>query len=64
MEIHPETARMLKVKDGDCVIIETPEASTRQRAKLTDEIDPRVVRVDSHWWFPEKDTKELSLGGV
>lgn len=55
---------MLKVKDGDCVIIETPEASTRQRAKLTDEIDPRVVRVDSHWWFPEKDTKELSLGGV
>ena len=64
LEIHPETALELGISDGDDVMVETPEGKIRQKAKLTDKIDPRVVHADSHWWYPEKPCKEPSLGGV
>jgi thiosulfate reductase/polysulfide reductase chain A len=54
VEIHPETAKKLKIEEGDWVWIETARGRIKQKAKLTYRIDPRVVAVDHAWWFPEK----------
>lgn len=52
--IHPETAAKLGIEDGDWVYVETRRGRIRQKAKLTEDIAPRVVGVDYAWWFPEK----------
>jgi anaerobic selenocysteine-containing dehydrogenase len=57
--IHPETAHKLGIEEGDWVYIETRRGQIRQKATLTDSIDPRVVVVDYGWWFPEKGASEL-----
>ena len=51
--IHPETANNLGIKDGDWVYIETKRGRIKQKAALTNDLDPRVVVVDYGWWFPE-----------
>lgn len=53
VEIHPETARKLGIKEMDWVWIESPRGRVRQRAKLNDGIHPRVVVAEHGWWFPE-----------
>ena len=58
-EINPKTASELGIKDGDWVYIETKRGRIRQKASLTDAIDPRVVMVDYGWWFPEKGASDL-----
>lgn len=57
--IHPLTAKSLGIREGDWVRIETRRGSIKQKAVLTDGIDPRVVIVDYDWWFPEKGASEL-----
>ena len=64
VELHPDTARQHGIEAGDWVYIETKRGVIRQRAKLSDEIDPRVVNVQSHWWFPEQPGREPWLHGV
>jgi len=64
VELHPETARPLGIEEGDWIYIETRRGVIRQRARLTDEIDPRVVNVQSHWWFPEQPAREPWLHGL
>jgi anaerobic selenocysteine-containing dehydrogenase len=54
MLIHPDTAADLGICDGDMVLIENQRGSIRQKAMLSTDIDPRVVRVAYGWWFPEK----------
>jgi anaerobic selenocysteine-containing dehydrogenase len=58
LEIHPETAGELGIKDGDWVWIESPRHRIRQRAKLTPAVHPRVVSIQGAWWFPEKEPPE------
>jgi anaerobic selenocysteine-containing dehydrogenase len=58
-EIHPETAKGLGIEDGDMVYIENKRGRIKQRAKLTDGIDPRVVGVNYAWWFPEQGIETL-----
>ena len=53
VEIHPETAAEHGIDDGDWVYIESPRGRIRQRAKLTNGIDPRVVVAEHGWWYPE-----------
>ncbi|MCR4420810.1 MAG: molybdopterin-dependent oxidoreductase [Clostridia bacterium] len=64
VEIHPETARELGISDGDWVCVETRRGAIRQRARLTLDIHPRVVNVESHWWFPEQPPEDPGLCGV
>lgn len=63
-EIHPKTAAALGIRDGDWIFIESKHGRCRQRAKLTNAIDPRVVSSQHAWWFPEKPGPEPSLFGV
>jgi anaerobic selenocysteine-containing dehydrogenase len=59
VEIHPETARELGIEEGDRVYIETKRGRIKQRALLTEGIDPRVVGVSYGWWFPEQGVESL-----
>ena len=56
IEIHPETAEELGIKDGDWVWIETPRGKGRvkQKAALTPKVHPRVICAEPFWWFPER----------
>jgi len=54
VEIHPETAKKEGIYDGDWAIIESPRGRVRQRAKLFEGIDPRVIGAEHAWWFPER----------
>ncbi len=58
VEIHPETAGRLSIREGDWVWIESPRGRIRQRARLSPGIDPRVVSVQHAWWFPEREPPE------
>ncbi len=53
VEIHPDTAEKLGIKDGQWVFIESPRGKIKQRARLTTGIDPGVVAAQYGWWFPE-----------
>jgi anaerobic selenocysteine-containing dehydrogenase len=59
INIHPETAAKLGIKEGDMVYIETKRGRIKQRATFADWLDRRVVVVDDGWWFPEKGPSEL-----
>ncbi|UCG08897.1 MAG: molybdopterin-dependent oxidoreductase, partial [Desulfobacterales bacterium] len=57
--IHPDTAGQQGIADGDRVYIETKRGRIRQKARLTKDIDPRVVGIDYGWWFPESGPQNL-----
>ena len=64
MDIHHDTAEKYGIEDGDWVWVETPKGAIRQRARVSDEIDPRVINVQSHWWYPELPHNNPSLAGL
>jgi anaerobic selenocysteine-containing dehydrogenase len=45
LEIHPETAKKLTIKNGELVKVESPRGSINSSACVTDRIDPRVVHL-------------------
>lgn len=53
VQIYPETAEKLGIKDGDWVWIETPRGRIKQAARLFAGIDPGVVVAQASWWYPE-----------
>jgi len=62
--IHPETAKSLKLLEGDNVKLETPLGSIRMRLALSDMVDRRMADADHGWWFPERQEAEPDLFGV
>jgi thiosulfate reductase / polysulfide reductase chain A len=64
MDIHPETAAKLGLRDGDWAYIETRRGVIKQKVRFTTGIDPRVVNVQHEWWFPEQPPREPWLGGM
>ena len=58
VEMHPDTARQFDIRAGDWVWIETKRGKIKQRAKITDGIDSRVINVEFGWWFPERQDGE------
>jgi anaerobic selenocysteine-containing dehydrogenase len=58
LEMHPKTADIHGIKDGDRVLIETKYGRIVQTAHLTESIDPRVVCASHGWWFPEGRPEE------
>jgi anaerobic selenocysteine-containing dehydrogenase len=53
VEIHPKTARKHDIREGDWVWIESQRGRVKQRAKLNNGIDPRVIVAEHGWWYPE-----------
>lgn len=54
VEIHPQTAAAEGIRDGDWVVITSPRGAVRQKAALSEGLDPRVISAQHAWWFPEK----------
>ncbi|MBR2789135.1 MAG: molybdopterin-dependent oxidoreductase [Eggerthellaceae bacterium] len=54
MDINPETAAKLGIKQDDWCWIETYVDRIRQRANLTNSIRPDTIHVEHDWWFPER----------
>jgi len=59
VEIHPDTAREIGIRDGDWVYIENRYGRCKQRAKLTPEIHKQVVNAQHGWWYPERTSEQL-----
>ena len=59
MEIHPDTAAKYGIKDGDWVRMEGPMGRAKRKAKLTPQMDRRMVSCDHGWWFPEGDPEKF-----
>jgi anaerobic selenocysteine-containing dehydrogenase len=57
--IHPEAANQLGIVEGDMVFIENSRGRIKQKATLSEGIDPRVINVDYAWWFPEKGISHM-----
>jgi anaerobic selenocysteine-containing dehydrogenase len=57
VEVHPETARSLGLKEGEWAYIETPKGKVKQRLAFNPDLDPRIVVVSFGWWFPEDRLK-------
>jgi anaerobic selenocysteine-containing dehydrogenase len=55
VEVHPQTARILGLSEGEWVRIITIKGRIEQKIHCTDDIDPGVVFLDYGWWFPEKE---------
>jgi anaerobic selenocysteine-containing dehydrogenase len=50
VELHSAAAQVRGIANGDWVSIETPDGSVRARARLNDNLDPRVVVGEHGWW--------------
>jgi anaerobic selenocysteine-containing dehydrogenase len=50
VELHPDAAASRNINDGSWVFVETPTGSLRARARLNDQLDPRVVVGEHGWW--------------
>jgi len=64
VQINPETAQRLGIKEGEWVWIESPRGKIAQKCTLFDGIHPKVIHVQHGWWYPEEDGAEPSLQGV
>ena len=64
MQINPETAKELGLKDDDWVWIETQHGRVMQKVIIDKGIDPRVVHAQHGWWYPEMPGEEPWLHGV
>jgi len=54
VEMHPETAKKMGLKEGQMAYIETNKGKIVQRLALDEELDPRIVVTSFGWWFPEE----------
>ncbi len=61
VEIHPQTAALHGIAEGDWMWIENSRGKIRQIAKLTEGIDPRVIHTEFGWWFPEDPAPEYGV---
>ncbi len=58
--MHPETAHDRRIHKGEWATITTPHGEAEGKVRLSDSIDPRVIKVIHGWW---QDCKELDLDG-
>ena len=64
VDIHPETARRLGIANGDWVWVETQRGKIKQRARLTEQVHPKMIHAQHGWWFPEKPGEDPGLHGL
>ncbi len=63
LDVHPQTAAALGIRDGAWVWIETPWGKCTQKAHVTKTTLPGVVHAEHAWWFPEQEAEEPHLYG-
>ena len=58
--MHPETAHIRGLDKGEWAAITTPHGEAEGKVRLSESIDPRVIKVTHGWW---QGCKELDLNG-
>ncbi len=58
VDINPATAAEHSIEQDDWVWIETYVDRIRQRANLTDAMNPDMIHVEHDWWFPEREATD------
>jgi len=61
VEVHPGTAKKYGMQEGDWIWIESLRGRIKQKLRITDGIDPRVVNVEFGWWFPEDPAPDYGV---
>ena len=61
VQIHPETAEGLGIREGDWVWIETPRGRIKQVAQLFAGMDSRLIVAQASWWYPEEPGPDHGL---
>ena len=64
VQIHPATAARLGLADGDWAWIESPRGKCKEKVKIFDGIDERVIHLEHGWWYPEQEGAEPNLYGI
>jgi anaerobic selenocysteine-containing dehydrogenase len=64
VEIHPDTAQLQDIGDGEWVWVENWLGRAKFKAKVTPVVPRWMVMATHGWWFPEKPAPEPSLFGV
>jgi anaerobic selenocysteine-containing dehydrogenase len=64
VEIHPDTAKLHGIGDGEWVWVQNWLGKAKFKAKLTPVVPRWMVMATHGWWFPEKSAPEPSLFGV
>lgn len=64
VDIHPDDAEMLGVKQGDWVWIENQRGRCRETANVTVTTPKGVVNADHGWSYPEKESAVPVLNGM
>ncbi len=59
VEMHSETAAKNGLTAGQWAWIENDLGRCRQIVKINDTLDPRVIRAEHGWWFPEDKPEDL-----
>lgn len=62
--IHPQTADNYDINEGDWTFIETARGKCKMRARITEDVHPKVITTEHGWWFPEKSGKDPDLFGM
>jgi anaerobic selenocysteine-containing dehydrogenase len=62
LTIHPEAAKERGINEGDWIEIETQRGVVKHKAKLSTDVDSRVVAAPHGWWYGYKDGwKEVNI---
>lgn len=64
VEINPDTAGKLGIKDGDWVWLENQLGKCKRMARVTPIVPSWMVMAPHSWWLPEKSPEESELFGV
>lgn len=64
VELNPDTAAKLGISEGEWVWIENKRGKCKQIAKFNITLNPKVVRAEHGWWYPEKQGAVPILFGV
>ena len=60
LEIHPDDAKILQVRDGDLTAVSSRRGHLTVRAKVTDRIRPGSVFLPMHWGFTQEQACEAN----
>jgi len=54
VDLNPETAKKLGLKEDEWIYIETTKGRVKQILKLDADLHPKLVFPSMGWWFPEE----------
>jgi anaerobic selenocysteine-containing dehydrogenase len=54
LEIHPDTAANLVIKEGEYAWVETARGRLCMKVRIRDRLHPKIVAIPHGWWLPER----------